>query len=283
MSVRFSNRNFISSGIVVFNKLGLLILGFIFCLCAGCAINPITGEEQLMLISEQQDIEIGRKFAPEVEKQMGGRIANESLQNYVDNVGQRIARVSHRPDLGYHFAAVKDESINAVALPGGYIFITKGMLEKLITEAQLAAILAHEITHIVARHVSANMSREIGISILLSAVTSDKTPEGVLTVAELGRKILGLQYSREDEQEADLGGLDYMVWAGYNPYGMVETMQMLEQENAVRPIEFLSSHPTPQNRIAYLTRKIQTNYYNLAELKIGKEDYRRAVLEQSNN
>jgi predicted Zn-dependent protease len=201
------------------NKPGLLILGFIFCLCTGCAINPVTGEEQLMLVSEQQDIEIGRKYAPEVEKQMGGRIANESLQNYVDSVGQKIARVSHRPDWEYHFAALEDKSINAFALPGGYIFITKGMLEKLTTEAQLAAILAHEITHVVARHVSANMSREIGISILLSAVISDKTPEGVLTATELGRQILGLQYSRKDEQEADLGGLDYMVWAGYNPYG----------------------------------------------------------------
>lgn len=128
------------------NKLGVLTLGFIFCLCTGCAINPVTGEEQLMLISEQQDIEIGRKFAPEVEKQMGGRIANESLQNYVDSVGQRIARVSHKPDLEYHFSAVEDKSINAMALPGGYVFITRGMLEKLMTEAQLAGILAHEIT-----------------------------------------------------------------------------------------------------------------------------------------
>ncbi len=265
------------------DKVGLLISGFIFCLCAGCAVNPVTGEEQLMLISEQQDVEIGQKYAPEVEGQMGGRIANESLQNYVDSVGQRIARVSHKPYFEYRFVALEDESVNAFALPGGYIFITRGMLEKLTTEAQLAGILAHEITHVVARHASANMSREIGISILLSAVTSDKTPEGVLTAADLTHQILGLQYSRKDEQEADLGGLDYMVWAGYNPYGMVETMQMLEQENAVRPIEFLSTHPAPQNRIAYLTQKIQTNYYNLAELRIGKEDYRVSVLEQLNN
>lgn len=265
------------------NRLGLLILGFIFCLCTSCAINPVTGEKQLMLISEQQDIEIGRKYAPEVEKQMGDRIANESLQNYIDNVGQRIARVSHKPDSEYHFVALEDKSINAVALPGGYIFITKGMLKKLTTEAQLAAILAHEITHIVARHISANMSHEIGISILLSAVTSDNTPSGVLTATELTREILGLQYSRKDEQEADLGGLDYMVWAGYNPYGMVETMQMLERENAIRPIEFLSTHPAPQNRIGYLTQSIQTRCYSLARLKIGKEDYQVGVLEQLNN
>ena len=264
-------------------KSGLVILGLFFCLCAGCAVNPITGEEHFMLISEEQDIEIGRGYAPEIEKQMGGRIANESLQDYVDSVGQRIARVSHRPDLEYHFVALEHKSVNAFALPGGYVFITKGMLEKLTTEAQLAGILAHETTHIVARHASAAMSREIGIGILLSAVTPEKTPQGALVAADLARKILGLRYSRKDEREADFGGLDYMVWAGYNPYGMVETMQMLQDQHEDRPVDFLSTHPSPQNRMAYLNQNIQTRYHNLAELKIGKEDYHRAVLEQLNN
>jgi len=264
-------------------KFGLLILSLSFCLCGGCAINPITGEEQLMLIPEQQDVEIGRKYAPEVEKQMGGRIDNEDLQNYIDGVGQKLARVSHRTDWEYYFAALNDESVNAFALPGGYVFITKGMLEKLATEAQLAAILGHEITHIVARHSSAAMSKQIGFELLLSAVTSEETSKGVLTAADLGWQILGLQYSKKDEREADLGGLDYMVRAGYNPYGMVETMQMLEEENAVRPIEFFSTHPAPQNRMAYLTQRIQTEHYGLEGLKVGKEDYRRAVLEQLNN
>jgi len=108
------------------------------------------------------------------------------------------------------------------------------------------------------------MSREIGISILLSAVTSDKTPKSVLTAVELARKVLGLQYSRKDEQEADLVSLEYLFKTGYNPCAVVEAMRTLEQKDALRPIDFLSSHPAPQNRIAYLTRKTQTNYYNLA-------------------
>jgi len=267
----------------MFKKLGLLIIGPIYCFCCGCATNPITGEAQLMLISEQQDIAIGQKYAPEVEKQMGGRVADQLLQNYVDSVGQRLARVSHKPDLQYHFVALDSETLNAFALPGGYVFITSGMLKKLATEAQLTGILSHEIIHIVARHSSANMSREIGISILLSAVTSDKTPQGVLTAADLTRQILGLQYSRQQEQEADLGGLDYMYRAGYNPYGMVETVQMLENEQKQRPIQFLSTHPAPQNRIAYLTENIRTKYYNFEGLKIGKEDYHRVVLERLSN
>lgn len=264
-------------------KLALLTLYLFYCFCIGCAINPISGEQQLMLIPEQQDIVIGRKYAPEVERQMGGRIASQTLQRYIDSVGQKLARVSHKPDLEYHFVALEDESINAFALPGGYVFVTRGILENLTTEAQLAAILAHEMTHIVARHASAAMSREIGISILLSAATSEKTPSGVLTAADLTRQILGLQYSRKDEQQADIASVDYMFRAGYNPYATVETMQMLQNQQKARPIKFLSTHPPPQDRIAYLTRHIQTNYYSLAGLKIGKEDYRRAVLKQLNN
>jgi len=264
-------------------KFALVILSLSFCFCSGCAVNPITGEEQFMLIAEQQDVEIGRKYAPEVEKQMGGRIDNEDLQNYIDSVGQKLARVSHRTDWEYRFAALNDESVNAFALPGGYVFITKGMLEKLETEAQLAAILAHELVHIVARHSSAAMSQQIGFELLLSAVTSEETSRGVLTAADLGWQILGLQYSKKDEREADLGGLDYMVQAGYSPYGMVETMQMLEEENAVRPIEFFSTHPAPQNRMAYLNARIQIGYHNLAGLRVGKENYNRSVLQQLND
>ena len=267
----------------MYKKVALLILCLSFCFCIGCAVNPITGEERLMLIPEGQDIAIGREYAPEVEKELGGRIDNQRLQNYVDYVGQRVARVSHRPDLEYHFVALQDESINACALPGGYVFITKGMLEKLQTEAQLAAILAHEVAHIVARHASAVMSREIGVSILLSAVTSERTPEGVLVAADMTRQILGLQYSKKDEREADLAGLSYMVRARYDPYAMVETMQMLQSQQTVEPVEFLSTHPVPQNRMAYLTQRIQTRYYALTGLKIGRQDYHRAVLEQLNN
>ncbi len=267
----------------MYEKFVLLTLYLSFCLCVGCAINPITGEEELMFFPAGQDIAIGEKYAPEVEKQLGGRIDNPQLQNYVDYVGQRLARVSHRRDFEYHFTAVGDKSINAIALPGGYIFITKGMLEKLATEAQLAAILGHEIVHVVARDSLNVMSNEIGIGILLSAVISEHTPEGALVAADMAHQILGLRYSRKDEREADLGGLDYMVRAGYNPYGMVETMQMLQNQQKERPIEFFSTHPSPRNRIEYITYEIQTKHYGLAGLKIGKEDYHKAVLEQLDN
>jgi predicted Zn-dependent protease len=258
----------------------VLILGLILFVCAGCAVNPISGEGELMLFPEDQDVAIGQKYAPEVEKEMGGRIDNEQLQSYIDSIGQKIARVSHRPDLEYHFVALQHDSLNALALPGGYIFITKGMLQNLTTEAQLAGILGHEVTHVVARDSSAALTRMHVMNLLLAAVLTQETPEGAVQAARLTRLFLDLQYSRKDEQEADLGGLDYMVKAGYNPHGMVETMQMLEDQQTTRPIEFFSTHPAPENRISYLKRKINARYFSLAGLQVGEDRYRTAVLEK---
>ncbi len=259
-----------------------IILALILSLGAGCARNPITGKSELMLIPEQQDIEIGKKYAPEIEKQMGGRIQDQALQNYINSVGQKIARVSHNQSFKYQFTALQDKSVNAFALPGGYIFITKGMLQNLETEAQLAGILGHEIVHVVARDVANAMSTQIGIDLLLSAVTSEKTPQTVLTVAQLGTQIMSLRFSRQDEREADLGGLDYMIAAGYNPYGLVESMEMLAAQNRERPIEFLSTHPAPENRSAYLKQSITTKQFSLANTRIGKEEYKTAVLNRLN-
>ena len=223
-------------------KLTALTLTLITCLCTGCAVNPITGRQRLMLISEEQDVTIGRKYAPQIEKQMGGKIPDPAIQRYIDTVGQNIARVSHNPTLQYHFAALNHNSVNAFALPGGYVFTTKGMLEKLQTEAQLAGILAHELVHVVARHSSEVISRQIGVNILLSAVTADDTPQAVTAATNLTRQILSLKYSREHEQQADLAGLGYMVHAGYNPYAMIEAMQILRSQPDSVSIDFFSTH-----------------------------------------
>lgn len=265
------------------NKWVLMILSFAFCLLLGCATNPITGEEQLMLISEDQDIEIGKEYAPEVEKQLGGRIRDEALQNYVDTVGQRIVRISHRSNWQYHFTVVNHSMINAIALPGGYIFVTKGILEKITTEAQLAALLGHETVHVVARHSSAAMSQQIGMSMLIGGIgVSGAMPnsEAAYRMAQLALQLIDLKYSREHEREADLYGMDYMVRAGYNPYGAVELMQMLQQQDQFKPVEFLSSHPSPENRILYLRSRAQTRYSNVDSLKIAKEDYQKNVLDR---
>lgn len=261
------------------NTIMTLLLSLLLCFHAGCAVNPISGEQQLMLFSTQQDVELGRNYAPEIEKQMGGRIQNTQLQNYINSVGQKIARVSHPTGFDYQYAALNDKSVNALALPGGYIFITKGMLSQLQSEAQLAGILAHETVHVVARHSSAAMSTQIGIDILLSAATNEKTPQAVSTSANLVNQIVSLRYSRRDESESDIAGMAYMVNAGYNPEGMVETMEILESQSETKPIEFLSSHPSPQSRIEYLSYEMQSRYPSRQGLITGQEHYKLYVLQ----
>ncbi|MHC4757687.1 MAG: M48 family metallopeptidase [Planctomycetota bacterium] len=262
----------------MFKKIAISFLCLFLYFCIGCSINPITGEKQVMFFTEQQEIQIGQQYAPQIETQMGGRIQNEQIQNYINTVGQSLAKVSQRPDWQFHFAALNDKSTNAFALPGGYIFITRGMLEKLNSESQLAGILAHEIVHVVARHSTEQMSHQIGFDMLLSALASEDTSRAVVTVADLTWQVIGLKYSRDDEREADLAGLDYMVAADYNPYGMREVMQILLEMQKTTNIEFLSTHPSPENRLQYISDKIRIKYFNLNQMKIGNEDYQRIVL-----
>jgi predicted Zn-dependent protease len=259
-------------------KFRFITTAILLALCTGCAVNPLTGEQELMLMTESQDLDIGKKYAPQIEKQMGGKIPDNALQNYINSVGQKVAMVSHRRTWEYQFTALDDDMVNAFALPGGYIFITKGMLKHLTTEAQLASILGHEVAHIVARDTAALMSREIGIEILLAAVTTESTSSTARTAADLTRQIIGLRFSRRDEKDADYAGLDYMVRAGYNPNGMVETMQMLQDQQKNRTIEFLSTHPNPANRVAYLKDRIASRYRKLEGLKIGKDEFNTVVL-----
>jgi predicted Zn-dependent protease len=248
---------------------------------AGCAVNPVTGENELILFGEEQDIEMGRGYAPEVEKQLGGAIENPALQNYVNSVGQKIARLSHNPDFEYSFVAVNDDMVNALALPGGYIFITKGMLQKMQTEAQLAGVLAHEIVHVVARDVANAISKQMGMEVLLAALASQTESQGAIILADLTAQIVSLSFGREDERQADRTGMDYMVRAGYDPQGMVEMMQILEAEEKAAPMEFFSTHPSPENRVAYLQQRART--YPVSQLQgavVGREDYRKYVLAQ---
>lgn len=258
----------------------LLALSAVLALGVGCAVNPVTGEEELMFFSPEEDVKLGRRYAPEIEAALEGRIPDENVQSYVHRVGQRIARVCHRPDLAYHFTAVDEEAVNAIAVPGGYIYITKGLLKELTSEAQLAAVLAHEVGHVVARDTMAAMSRQLGMTALVAAAHASGAPSDATQAAGFITAVLSLQYSREDEKDADLTGLSYMVQAGYDPQGMVETMQTLQDLQTLRPIEFFSTHPNPESRIAYIEERIARRYARLGQLKRGQEDYETAVRER---
>ena len=258
--------------------LATVYLGLALALLSGCAINPVTGEEEMMFFSPEKDIALGRKYAPLIEQELGGRIPDENLQNYVNQVGQRIARVCHRPDLSYYFAVVEEGGANALAVPGGYVYITKGLLKELKSEAQLAAILGHEVGHVVARDTMAAITRQIGATAILAAAAVSDAPSDVIRGTTFISSVLSLQYSREDEKDADVTGLSYMTRAGYDPNGIVETMKILEELQTYRPIEFFSTHPNPESRIAYLEDRIARRYAEMSGLKVGREEYAEKIL-----
>jgi len=264
----------------MYKKLFLLITISPAVLLAGCAVNPVTGDEELMIFPKKYDIALGKKYAPLIEKHMGGAVDSNSIQQYVESIGQKIARISHLSEFDYHFTALEHDSINAFALPGGYVFITKGLLEKIQTEAQLAAILAHEVTHIVARDTSNALSKQIGMFALLVGIASQQPSRGVFEAAIMVEQILALKYSRDDERSADLEGMKYMVRAGYDPNGMVEVMQSLQDEQKIKPVEFFSTHPSFPNRLAYIKRRMSIKKYISIRLKTGAEDYEKNVLEK---
>ncbi len=260
------------------NRVILLVLAGALTLSAGCAVNPVTGDEELMFFPQEDDVKLGRQYAGPIEKELGGRIPDENLQRYLNDVGQKIARVCHQPDISYHFTAVDDKMINAFALPGGYIFITRGLLKEMKTEGQLASVLAHEVGHVVARDTMAALSRELSMAALVVGAHVGGAPGRAARAADFITAMLSLQYSRDDEREADMTGLSYMTGAGYDPNGMVETMQILDELQTVRPIEFFSTHPNPESRIAYIREKIATRYCELGTLRRGQQEYEEAVL-----
>jgi predicted Zn-dependent protease len=258
----------------------LLLLVGLLCLGAGCAVNPLTGEEEFMLMSVDEDFKLGRTIAPEIEKELYGTIPDDTLQRYIDRIGQRLARVSHHPEWEYHFTAVESDMVNALALPGGYIYITRGLLDKLDSEAQLAAILGHELGHVVARDTAVALSRQQGMNLAMAGVIAASDASGdVIQAAAITSQILMLSYSRKDEYEADMAGLRYMVSAGYHPQGMIEVMTILQESEKVRPIEFFSTHPLPENRLRYLQDTIAYRYSDTTGLRLEDQEYQRYILD----
>jgi predicted Zn-dependent protease len=257
----------------------LTIIGFLS--CVGCTVNPVTGAKEFTLLnpSAEQEKQIGAQYAPEMTKQMGGKIENAQLQSYIGQIGQKIVKASHTPNEHFEYAALNDKTVNAFALPGGYVFITKGMLEQLSSEAQLAAILGHETAHVTAHHSATAMGQQIGFELVLGTIGAAKTPQTVQQVTQIGSQLAQLSYSRTHENEADTVGLDYMVKAGYNPIGMVQTMEILQKQSGGKSFEWLSTHPNPSNRLGTIQDKIHGKYRDAENLVTNEAAFRQNVLQ----
>lgn len=196
---------------------------------AGCAVNPATGRNNFVMMSEQQELDLGRRYNQEILKQ-NPRYADEKLQAYVQRVGERVAKNSHRNQLAYQFTVVDSPDINAFALPGGYIYIHRGLLAYLNSEAELAAVLGHEIGHVTARHSVQQQSQSSAWNILgqALAIGTGVGAAGDLTNALGGAFVRG--YGRDMELEADGLGAQYLARSGYDPQAMIEVVKVLKNQ-----------------------------------------------------
>ena len=201
---------------------------------AGCALNPATGRSDFVMMSEREELELGQRYNEEVLKQYP-RYADEKLQAYVQRVGERVARHSHRSQLNYRFTVVDSPDINAFALPGGYIYIHRGLLAYLNSEAELAAVLGHEVGHVTARHSVQQQSQSSAWNILGQAVAIGT---GIGAAADLTNVLGGAfvrGYGRDMELEADGLGAQYLARSGYDPQAMIEVVRVLKaQEDFAR-------------------------------------------------
>jgi predicted Zn-dependent protease len=231
------------------SKVGLpLVLLLVF---ASCAINPATGERQFTLMSESQEIQMGQEADPEIVASMG-LYPDEELQTYVQELGMELAATTERPNLPWTFRVLDDPLINAFALPGGYIYVTRGILAHFDSEAELAGVLGHEIGHVTARHSVSRISRaqlaQVGLGVGMILKPELQQFEAI---ASAGMQLLFLKFSRDDEYQADELGVRYMSRGGYDPVELSGVMAMLGQvtsESGSGPPEWLSTHPNPANR-----------------------------------
>ncbi len=251
-------------------------------LLSACAINPATGRRQFVLITERQEIEIGRENDRVITNQIG-LYDDEALQEYVQTLGRKLASVSERPDLAWTFKVVDDPVVNAFALPGGYIYVTRGILAHLNNEAELVAILGHEIGHVTARHGVSQMSKaqlaQLGLGAVSAVAPEESQRFGDLVSSGLG--LLFLKYGRDDERQADDLGLRYVSAAGYDARPMADIFDMLERVSAAAGggsvPGWMSTHPAPANRRERVTESLAATGQDFAGRPVGREEFLRRI------
>lgn len=264
----------------MYKKLIFFSLFFIF---LSCALNPVTGKRQLMLLSKEDEISIGKKTDLEIIETYG-IYEDPILSNYISNIGIEISKVSHQPDLPYNFKVLDSPVINAFAVPGGYVYVTREILAHINDEAELAGVLGHEIGHITARHTAQLYSKAIlaQFGIALGAALSEKFKK-YAGIMEIGLGILFLSFSRENERQADELAVLYSSKAGYDANQMANLFIKLEMLNPSSGSDglpsWLSTHPDPPDRIKAIGEHVKKWKEKNPDFagRIGREDYLKKI------
>jgi predicted Zn-dependent protease len=238
-------------------------------------VNPVTGEKQHVAMSVDQEKALGLEAAPQMAAKMGGEVepSTDPGAALVDEVGRRVvqnsdARKSPYVD-NFHFHLLRDpKTVNAFALPGGQIFITRGLFDRLENEAQLAGVLGHEIGHVINRHAAQQMAKgQLGqiltVAVGVGASGNDDRGRNAQMIAAMVNQMTQLKYGRGDESESDRYGLKYMAQAGYDPTAMLDVMKILKKASGDRhPPEILATHPLPETRLEEIRAQLKEEYPN---------------------
>ncbi len=248
----------------------IVVAGIAMVVClAGCSTNEATGRSQFDLMSTEQEIQLGDEAMPELVKEYGGEVSSPQLRNYVTEVGMKLAKQTEadNPNLPWKFTVLDSDVINAFALPGGKVFISRALMLQMRSEAELAAVLGHEVGHVTAHHIDERVSQAQGISLggqILGEVLGQSGP----SYADLANLIVGvggqgylLKFGRDQESESDSLGLRYMTRAGYDPRGMIRVMEILaEASKGGGDAEILSTHPYPETRLKRIKKELDDSY-----------------------
>ena len=247
---------------------------------AGCATNPVTGKSQLMLVSEDQEIQIDKQYSPYQFSADYGTTQDKKLNRYVDRTGKKMAAGTHRTHMPYNFQVVNANYVNAYAFPGGSIACTRGIMLALDNEAELAALLGHELGHVNARHSAEQMSKRQLTQSVVSGLAAAAETQGYGDLAsqlgQVGAGALLASYSRDNERQADDLGMEYMVQSGYSSAGMVGLMDMLQSMGKHEPsaIELMfATHPMSQERYRTAVQTADTKYKTAKKNPLYRERY----------
>ena len=249
----------------------------------GCAVDPVTGRQQLMFMSPAEEIALDQQQSPYQFSSDYGVVRDPVLNTYLDHVGNELAARSHRPEMPFSFRAVNAAYINAYAFPGGSIATTRGILVELENEAELAALLGHEIGHVNARHTAERATKGALAQILVASAAIATSAAGYGNYGGLVQDIGGLSagallahYSRDNEREADALGMEYMTRTGYTPQGMVGLMEVLLENGHKNPsaIELMfSTHPMSEERHKTAVRDAESTYKAMLAAPDNRERY----------
>lgn len=258
----------------------IMVLGLVaLMVLTTCARNPVTGKRQFMIMSERQEIALGTEYDPQVIATFG-LYESPVLQAFIEEKGRQMGLISHRPNLQYHFRILDSPVINAFAVPGGYIYLTRGILTHFNNEAELIGVIGHEMGHITARHSVSRQSRAtLGQILLIGGMIASEEFRRYGEVAMAGMQLLFLKYSRDDEREADALGVEYTAKIGYDATRFADFFKLLVRMNLASSHAgiptFLSTHPDPGDR--YNTVKQMGNQWktqlNLETWKVNENNY----------